>query len=252
MLGSKPSYFPMEQHHKLSSDTGDLIPDPGQYRRLVGRLIYLTITRPDITYPVHILSEFMQDPRQGHWDAAICLLRYLKSSPGQGLLLPSSNDLNLHVYCDSDWASCPMMRRSITGYLVMLGSAPISWKTKKQPTVSRSSTEAGYFAMANTTSEAIWIRNLLRTLHVPVPLAQLYCDNQVALHIAANLMFHERTKHIEIDCHFIRECLLSVAVVTRYVPTTGQPADLFTKALGYRQFRHLLGKLGVANFHAPT
>jgi len=124
----------------------------------------------------------------------------------------------------------------------MLGPAPISWKTKKQPTVSRSSAEA----------EAIWIRNLLRTLHVTVPLAQLFCDNQAALHIAANPVFHERTKHIKIDCHFIREQLLSREVVTRYVPTMEQPADLFTKALGYRQFCHSRGKLSVTNFHGPT
>jgi len=102
MLRSKPSLFPMEQQHKFSSDTEDPISTPGQYRWLIWRLIYLTITRPKITYAVHILSQFMQDPRQGHWDAAMHLLRYLKSSPGQGILLPSSNDLHLHVYCDSN------------------------------------------------------------------------------------------------------------------------------------------------------
>jgi len=110
MLGSKPSPFPMEQQHKLSSDTGDPVPDPSQFRRLIGRLIHLTITRPDITYVVHILSQFMQDPRQRHWDVAIRLLHYLKSSLGQELLLSSSNDITLHVYCDSDWASCLMTR----------------------------------------------------------------------------------------------------------------------------------------------
>ena len=252
MLGSKPNPLPMEQQHKLSSDSGDPISNPGQYRRLIGRLIYLTITRPDIQYAIHILSQFMQDPRQGHWDAAMRLLRYLKSSPGQGILLPASNDLRLHVYCDSDWASCPMTRRSVTGYFVLLGSAPISWKTKKQPTVSGSSAEAEYRAVANATSEALWIRNLLRSLHIPVPPAQLYCDNQAALHIAANPVFHERTKHIEIDCHFVRERLLSGEVLTRYVSTKEQLADLFTKALGHRQFRHLLDKLGISNLHAPT
>jgi len=171
MLASKPSSFPMEQQHKLSSDTGDPLFDSGRYQRLIGRLIYLTITRPEITYSVHILSQFMQDPKQGHWDAAMRLLRYLKSSPGQGILLPASNDLRLHVYCDSDWASYPMTRRFVTGYFVMLGAAPISWKTKKQPTVSRSSAEAEYRAMANATSEAIWIRNLLHSLRIPVPTA---------------------------------------------------------------------------------
>ena len=155
MLGSKPSSFLMEQHHQLSSDTGAPLSDPSSYRRLVGRLIYLTITRPDLTYAVHILSQFMHYPRHGHWDAAYRLLRYLKFSPGQGILLLSSNDLSLHIYYDSDWASCPMTRRSVTGYYVSLSSTPISWKTKKQPTVSRSSAEAKCRAMANATSEAI-------------------------------------------------------------------------------------------------
>ena len=194
----------------------------------------------------------MQEPRQRHWDAVMRLLRNLKSSPGQGILLPSSNDLRLHVYCDSDWASCPMTRRSVTGYFILLGSAPISWKTKKQSTVSRSSAEAEYRAIANATSEAVWLRNLLRSVHVPIPSAHLYCDNQAALHIAANPVFHERTKHIEIDCHFVRKRILFGEVITLYVSTKEQLADLFTKALGHRPFHHLLGKLGISNLHAPT
>jgi len=99
----------------------------------------------------------MQDPRQSYWNATIHLLRYLRSSPGQGILLPASNELSLHVHCDFDWASCLMTRRSVIGYFVSLGSAPISWKTKKQLTVSRSSAKAEYHAMANAISEAIWI-----------------------------------------------------------------------------------------------
>ena len=194
----------------------------------------------------------MQEPRQRHWDVVMRLLRNLKSSPGQGILLPSSNDLRLHVYCDSDWASCPMTRRSVTGYFILLGSAPISWKTKKQSTVSRLSAEAEYRVMAHATSEAVWLRNLLRSLHVPIPSAYLYCDNQATLHIAANPVFHESTKHIEIDCYFVRERIFSGEVITRYVSTMEQLADLFTKALGHRQFHHLLGKLGVCNLHAPT
>jgi hypothetical protein len=131
MLGAKPISFPMEQHHHLSIDTGAPVEDPAQYRHLVGRLIYLTITRPDITYSVHIFSQFMHDPHQGHLDVAMRVFRYLKSSPGQGIFLSSSSDLTLQAYCDSDWAGCPMTRRSTTGYFTQLGSSPLSWKTKK-------------------------------------------------------------------------------------------------------------------------
>lgn len=131
MLDSKAFTFPMEQHHQLSTASGTSYSDPSQYRRLVGRLIYLTITRPELSYSVHILSQFMQAPKLEHWHAAIRVLRYIKSSPGQGIFLPKDNNLTLVGYSDSDWASCPIMRRSITGYLMKLGSVPISWKTKK-------------------------------------------------------------------------------------------------------------------------
>ena len=106
--------------------------------------------------------------------------------------------------------------------------------------------------MANATSEVVWIRNLLISLGLNVPTAQLHCDNQAAIHIAHNPVFHARTKHIEVDCHFVRERILSGIITPHYTPTTEQLADIFTKALGNRQFRYLLGKLGVANPHAPT
>ena len=173
-------------------------------------MIYLTITRPEIAYPVHIISQFMQAPKASHMEAATRVLRYLKGCAGKGLLLKSDCDLQLYAYCDSDWGACPITRRSLTGYFVTLGRSPISWKTKKQTTVSRSSAEAEYRAMATVTSELIWIKSLLASLGMfikaPIP---LHCDNQAAIHIARNPVFHERTKYIEIDCHFIRERILS-------------------------------------------
>lgn len=147
----------------------------------------------------------MQAPHQAHWDAAMRVLRYLKSSPGQGIILPKDNDLQLVGYCDSDWASCPLTRRSTTGYLMKLGSAPISWKTKKQITVSKSSSEAEYRAMNQAVSEIIWLRSLLSSLQIQYDCPTvLHCDNQAAIHITANPVFHGGTKHIETDCHFIR------------------------------------------------
>jgi hypothetical protein len=122
---------------------------------LVGRLIYLTITRPDLCYSVHVLAQFMQAPRQAHYNVALRVLRYLKGNPGQGLLLQVDDELQLNGYCNSDWASCPITRRSFTGYFVMLGQSPVSWKTKKQHTISRSSTEAEYRSMAAAVSELI-------------------------------------------------------------------------------------------------
>lgn len=199
---------------------GEELKDASIYRRLVGRLIYLTITRPEISYSVHVLSQFAQAPRKEHLEAAIRVVRYLKGNPGQGILLCADNDLRLYAYCDSDWASCPITRRSVTGYFVKLGQSPVSWKTKKQSTVSRSSAEAEYRAMAAATSELIWLKSLLASLTVnhEGPM-RLYCDSQSAIHIAANPIFHERTKHIEIDCHYVREQLQTGNIVTAHVRT---------------------------------
>ncbi|KAJ4747387.1 Retroelement pol polyprotein-like [Rhynchospora pubera] len=251
LLGGKPAAFPIEQNHNLSIASGKPMKDPERYRRLIGRLIYLTITRPDLCYSVHILAQFMHAPLDVHYDAAIRVMRYLKGSPGQGILLSANSDLTLYGYCDSDWAACPLTRRSLTGYFVMLGTSPISWKTKKQHTVSRSSAEAEYRSMATTACELTWLKTLLQSLGVShAQPMKLMCDSQAALHIAANPVFHERTKHIEIDCHFVRDQIQAGCIVASHIRTNEQLADIFTKALGKRQFHYLLDKLGILNLHA--
>lgn len=207
LLGSKPADFPMEQNHRLALATGKELEDGEKYRRLIGRLVYLAITRPDLAYSVHILSQFMQSPREEHWEAALRVVRYLKKCPSQGILLSSDSALQLEGWCDSDWASCPLTRRSLTGWFVLLGTTPVSWKTKKQHTVSRSSAEAKYRSMAALTCELKWLKQLLLDLGVEHKQGMnMFCDSQYALHIANNPVFHERTKHIEADCHFHSGC----------------------------------------------
>jgi hypothetical protein len=153
LLAAKPVPFPMDSNLKLSRDAGSLLEDPTSYRRLIGRLLYLTITRPDIAYSVQVLSQFMSCPRQPHLDAAYRILRYLKSAPGQGLFYPAACDLQLKAFCDSDWAGCIDSRKSTTGFCIFLGDSLVSWKSKKQSTVSRSSAEAEYRSMASTSCE---------------------------------------------------------------------------------------------------
>ncbi|CAH9070946.1 unnamed protein product [Cuscuta epithymum] len=253
LLGAKPSAFPMDQNHKLAHSEGPLLDDPESYRRLVGRLIYLAVTRPDLAYSVHILSQFLQEPRQDHWDAALRVVRYLKGSPGQGILLRADSNLSLTGWCDSDRAACPLTRKSISGWIVFLGHSPISWKTKKQTTVSKSSAEAEYRSMAAATGELKWLKALLLSLGIHHPQAiPLYCDSQSSIHIARNPVFHERTKHIEVDCHFVRDAIQEGLIAPNYVPTTIQLADIFTKALGKTKFHFLLRKLGILDLHAPT
>ena len=237
-LGGRPVEFPIEQNHKLAKSVAQPLSNPQQYRRLVGRLIYLSATRPDLAYAVHTLSQFMQRPTQEHWDAGLRVVKYLKGSPGQGILLKSDCDFQLTAWCDSDWAGCPITRRSLSGWLVQLGDSPISWRSKKQEVVSRSSAEAEYRAMVEALCELKWIKSVLYTMGIDHREAMnLYCDSRSALHIASNPVFHERTKHVELDCHFIRDDIQRGVVRTKHVSTLNQLADIFTKALGGKVFR---------------
>ncbi|RVX00094.1 Retrovirus-related Pol polyprotein from transposon RE2 [Vitis vinifera] len=210
MLDCKPVDTPMDPNVKLVPGQGEPLGDPGRYRRLVGKLNYLTITRPDISFPVSVVSQFLQSPCDSHWDAVIRILRYIKSTPGQGVLYENRGHTQVVGYTDADWAGSPTDRRSTSGYCVFIGGNLISWKSKKQDVVARSSAEAEYRAMTLATCELIWLRHLLQELRFGKDeQMKLICDNQAALHIASNPVFHERTKHIEVDCHFIREKIAS-------------------------------------------
>ncbi|XP_019092331.1 PREDICTED: uncharacterized protein LOC109129143 [Camelina sativa] len=239
----------------ILSETGLLGAKPSpRYRHLVGWFIYLTITRPDLSYAVHILFQFMKAPLVDHWEAALCLVRYLKGSPAQGIFLRSDSELHLSAYCDSDYNGCPLTYRSLSAYVVYLGDSPISWKTKKQKTVSSSSAEAEYRAMAYTLKEIKWLRALMRTLGVvhshPI---DLHCDSQAVIYITANLVFHERTKHIESDCHQVQDVVQAKLITTHHISTKDQlVAEILTKALPELTFARLMSTFGVRHYVPPT
>nr|GEV03095.1 hypothetical protein [Tanacetum cinerariifolium] len=251
LTAAKPNLSHLPTNLKLTLNKGVPFSDPAAYRRLVGRLLYLRMTRPDISYVVQHLSQFVSSPKDVHLSAAIHLLKYFKGNASKGMFYPIQPHLQVTGFTDADWASCLMTRKSLTGYCILLGHSLVFWKTKKQAIVSRSSTEAEYRSMSTTTCELLWLSFLLKDLHIPVKLPiTLFCDNKSAQQIAANPCFHERTKHMDIDSHFTRENVHDCFLQTAFIPSHLQLADIMTKALNSVQHSFLAAKLGIST--APT
>jgi transposase InsO family protein len=241
LTSCKPASTPLDPSSRLHLDGGSAYHDVAAYRRLVGRLLYLTTTRPDIAYATQQLSQFMASPTLTHHQAALRVLRYLKRSPGRGLFFPQSSDLQLLGFSDADWGGCIDTRKSISGYCFFIGKSLVSWKSKKQNTISCSSAEAEYRALASATRELQWMCFLLHDLQQsPSRLPVLYCDNQSALHISANPVFHERTKHLDIDCHLVREKLQAGVMRLLPVSSHNQTADFLLRLQIHASFMTVL------------
>nr|GEZ03863.1 ribonuclease H-like domain-containing protein [Tanacetum cinerariifolium] len=180
--------------------------DSTLYHSLACGLQYLTFTRPYISYVVQQICLHMHYPREPHLPSLKRVLRYIRGTLDHGLQLHVSSTSQLNAYTDVDWAGCHVIRRSTSGYCVFFGDNLLSWFAKRQVTLSRSSVEAEYRGVANVVAETAWIRNLLRELHNPLFTATLvYCDNVSAVYMSTNHDQHQRTKHIEIDIHFVRD-----------------------------------------------
>ncbi|XP_019101803.1 PREDICTED: uncharacterized protein LOC109133271 [Camelina sativa] len=190
----------------------------------------MTITRPNITFAVSKLAQYSSAPRKFHLQVAHKVLRYLKGTIGQGLFYGKDYDFSLRGFSDADWGACPDSRRSVTSYAIFI--------------------ESEYRAMSVITKELLWFTYILKALRVPFSLpADLYCDNQAALHIASNSVYHKRTKHIEFDCHKVREAIDDGILKTMFVRTDNQLADILTKALHPALFSANIGKMGVINIY---
>uniref|UniRef100_A0A2N9IZ37 Reverse transcriptase Ty1/copia-type domain-containing protein n=1 Tax=Fagus sylvatica TaxID=28930 RepID=A0A2N9IZ37_FAGSY len=246
LLDSKPVHTPMVVSQHLSAN-GPLFPDPTLYRSLVGALQYLTITRPDIAHAVNSVSQFLHAPTADHFLAVKRILRYVKGTLHFGLTFrPSAAPGTLVAYSDADWAGCPDTRRSTSGYSIYLGDNLVSWSAKKQPTVSRSSCESEYRALAMTAAELLWLTHLLHDLKVPLPQQPLLlCDNKSAIFLSSNPVSHKRAKHVELDYHFLQELVVAGKLRTQYVPSHLQVADIFTKSVSRSLFEFFRSKLHV-------
>ncbi|KAJ7560799.1 hypothetical protein O6H91_04G146800 [Diphasiastrum complanatum] len=238
---------PMEQHVKDPIKVDERsFKDITLYRSLIGSLIWLTITRPDLSYCVHKLSQFMQDPKIQHWKMAKRVLRYVSSTQDYGLLY-KNEDLNIVGYSDSDFASDKMDRKSINAYTIFLGGNLVSWISKKQDTISLSSCEAKYKALTTTTKEVLWIKRLIMELKCikedGLPLIK--CNNISAQALANNPISHARSKHIEVAHHFVREKLIGGEINLEHVDTSSYIVDILTKPLCKSAFSKHRSNLGL-------
>jgi hypothetical protein len=245
MVEAKPitTSYVVGQH--LSTE-GKLFSNPTLFRSLAGTLQYLTIARPNLSFSVNSICQYMHASTEDHFRALKCILRYVKGTVHHGLQLHRNPSRDLLAYSDADWAGCPNTRRSTTGYLIFLGPNLISWCSKKQSTVSRSSAEAEYRSLAVPTAEVAWIVQLFRDLHLQLPSPpKLICDNKSVIFMAVNPVTRPRSKHITIDYHFVRELIANGSLKVAFVPSHLQLADSFTKGVPKPQFLLFRNKLHV-------
>nr|GEW86634.1 hypothetical protein [Tanacetum cinerariifolium] len=250
LLTCKPASTPIESKLVIIDDPINKKDKPlkniTEYQKPLGKLIYLTHTRPDISYVVHSLSQFMHSPLTSHLKLALRFLKYLKNAPEKGIHICKTNSLVLMGYVDSDWAKCKATRRFVTGFSVFFGKSLVSWKSKKQIVVARSSAEAEYRALATVTCEIMWLLNLLRDFKLEIEKPVLiFCDNKAALQIAVNPVFHDKTKHFEIDLHFVRDKINESIIKPSKIESANNLADVFTKGLSVDQLTHLLEGLNM-------
>jgi hypothetical protein len=244
MQDCKPIGCPIEGGARLSKDMAPKTTKEIQemekvpYRHAVGSLIYLvTGTRPDLAVATSSVAKFCENPGPAHWTAVKRILRYLKGTSDWGLLFNPKDD-TLVGYSDADWAGDPDSRKSTTGYLFTIGGVPVSWKSKKQATVALSTAEAEYMALSTAAQEVSWLRKFLVNFGLDQNKATvIFEDNQGCIALAKNPVSHERTKHIDIRYHFIRELVEAKMIDLQYLPTADMLADLLTK--GMARDRHL-------------
>ena len=253
MKDAKPVTTPLASHFRLSTARSYKTDEEVEYMSrvpyssAVGSIMYAMVcTRPDISQAVSVVSRYLSCPGKAHWEAVKWILRYLKGTSGVCLEFGRNGD-SLSGYVDSDYAGDLDKRRSLTGYVFTLGGSTVSWKATLQATVALSTTEAEYMAVTEAIKEAIWLRGLLGELSMDHGVTVVHCDSQSAIHLTKDSMYHERTKHIDVRYHFIKEIIAQGNIQVLKIGTEDNPADMLTKPLCVGKFEHCLNLLGVCH-----
>jgi hypothetical protein len=250
MENVNPTPTPVALGLKLSKNDESPSVDANLFKRLVGSLMYLTATRPDIMYGVSLISRFMEKPKESHWKDGKRVLRYIAGTKRFGILYASSDNYKLIGYTNSDWGGNMDDRKITLGYIFHLGSGAISWASQKQPIVALSSAEAEYVAATSAACQVVWMRRVLSDLrHPQEEPTKIYIDNNSAIALSKNHVFHKRSKHIDTRYHFIRELVNNGDIYLEFCRSKEQLADIFTKPLAKNVFEHLREEIGIADIH---
>jgi hypothetical protein len=246
MMDCRPMSTPLVTNWRKIDATDPKTLDPTIYRQLIGSLIYLVNTRPDISFAVNSPSQFMVDPRRVHRIDAKHVLRYLRGTMEYGLLYECSGGVRLVGFTDVDWEACAKDRKSTSGCCFSIGLDIISWFSEKQRSMVLSSAEAKYMVASLAACEALRSRKLLLGLFgQELEATVIHCDNQSCIKLFEILVFHDRRKHIDTRYHFIRDCVQRGAVRLDYIQNDDQMADIFTKALSREKFEKFRDKMGL-------
>ncbi|GJW62973.1 retrovirus-related pol polyprotein from transposon TNT 1-94 [Tanacetum coccineum] len=249
---SDPVDTPMVDRLKLDEDLMGILVDQTRFRGMVGSLMYLTASRPDLVFAVCMCARYQAKPTKKHFEAIKRVFRYLKGTINMGLWYPKDNAMSLTAYADADHAGCQDSRRSTSGSAQFLGDRLVSWSSKKQRSTAISTTEAEYIAMSGCCAQILWMRSQLKDYGFDFNKIPLYCDNKSAIALCCNNVQHSRSKHIDIRHHFIREQVENRVVELYFVETNYQLADILTKALPRERFEFLLPRLGMKSLTPET
>ncbi|KAI5438952.1 hypothetical protein KIW84_024615 [Lathyrus oleraceus] len=238
---------PAPTHLIVSKDENGVSVDQSFYKSMIGSLLYLTTSRPDIAFVVGVCARYQAEPKVSHLNQLKRILKYVNGTSDYGMTYTHGSGSMLTGYCDADWTGSVDDRKSTSGGCFFLGNNLISWFSKKPNCMSLSTAEAEYIAAGSSCSQLVWMKQMPTEYNVTQDVMTLYCDNLSAINISKNPIQHSRTNHTDIRHHFIRELVEEKIIALEHVTTEMQLADIFTKALNANQFECLRGKLGICN-----